>query len=195
MSNPPVTPGSPAAAPESYQPPTDFDIAEEYGTARKNLPPARIVLICLAIVVAIAAVYSLSHRAHPRSSGTITDVVAAAVPGQQSMVMVAINVSLQNNEQKPTWIKTIHVSADLAGNTVSDDAVPAVDAQSYFQSIPGLKEHALQILTPETRINPGEKISATVVVSFPVTAEAFAARKSLTVSITPYDEVPLVLTK
>lgn len=195
MSNPPVTPASPAPAPESYQPPTDFDIGEEYGTARKNLPPARIVLICLAAVVAIAAVYSLRHRAHPRSSGTITDVVAAAVPGQQSMTMVAINVALQNNEQKPTWIKSIQVTADVGSNKLSDDAVPAVDAQSYFQSMPDLKQHALQILTPETRINPGEKIAGTVVVSFQVTADVFAARKSLIVSITPYDEVPLVLTK
>ena len=111
------------------------------------------------------------------------------------MVMVAINVSLQNNEKKPTWIKSIQVTADVGGNKLSDDAVPAVDAQSYFQSMPDLKQHALQILTPETRINPGEKIAGTVVVSFPVTADAFAARKSLSVSITPYDEVPLVLTK
>jgi hypothetical protein len=33
------------------------------------------------------------------------------------------------------------------------------------------------------------------VVSFPVTAEAFAGRKSLTVTIAPYDELPIVMKK
>jgi hypothetical protein len=32
-------------------------------------------------------------------------------------------------------------------------------------------------------------------VSFPVKADAFAARKSLTVTVTPYDELPVVITK
>jgi hypothetical protein len=34
-----------------------------------------------------------------------------------------------------------------------------------------------------------------VIVSFPVKADAFAARKSLSVTITPYDELPIVMTK
>jgi hypothetical protein len=33
------------------------------------------------------------------------------------------------------------------------------------------------------------------VVSFPIKADAFAARKSLTVTVTPYDELPVVMTK
>ena len=164
------------------------------GTARKNLPPAGIVAICVAVVAAIVAIYSITHRAHPQSSGSIDDVFAAAVPGQ-NMVMVAVNVTLQNNEQKPSWIKAIQVSADVGGQKQNDDAVPAVDAQTYFELLPDLKQHALQVLTPEARINPGEKIAGTIVVSFPVTPEAFASRKSLTVTVTPYDEVPVVLTK
>src|SRR5207247_3211044 len=134
---------------------SSIDIGEEYGTARKNLPPAGIVAICVAVVVAIAAIYALTHRSHPLSSGSIDDVVAVAMPGQkQSMVMVAVNVSLRNNEQKPTWIKAIQVTADVGGSKYTDDAAPAVDAKSYFESLPDLKKHALQLLRPETRINP-----------------------------------------
>jgi hypothetical protein len=33
------------------------------------------------------------------------------------------------------------------------------------------------------------------VVSFPVKADVFAARKSLTVTVTPYYELPVVMTK
>jgi len=203
MSNPPLTPATPGqpATPVDAATPgptpaeqTDFDIGEEYGTARKSLPPVGIVAICLAVVVAIAVVYALTHRAHPQSSGSIDDIFAVPMPGQNA-VMVAVNVSLQNNEEKQTWIKTIQVTADAGGDKHTDDAAPAVDAKSYLETLPDLKQHALQVLTPEKRINPGEKIAGTIIVSFPVTAEAFAARKSLTVTITPYDEVPIILTK
>src|SRR5439155_8072549 len=121
MSSPSPTP--PPLTPENATPDqrTDFNIGEEYGTARKSLPPAGIVAICLAVVVAIAAVYSLTHRAHPLSSGSIDDVVSVAMPGQD-MVMVAINVSIQNNEDKPSWIHTIQASLDASGNRFQDEA-------------------------------------------------------------------------
>jgi len=109
--------------------------------------------------------------------------------------MIAVNISLQNNEQKPTWIKSIQVSSDVAGQKQTDDAVPAVDAQRYLTVLPDLKPHISQILTPETRINPGQRISGSVLVGFPVTPDEFAARKSITVTVLPYDEVAVVLTK
>jgi hypothetical protein len=191
MSDPAVTP--PAQPPVPDQP-TDFDISEEYGTARKSLPPAGIVLICVAVVAVIAATYALTHRAHALSTGSIDDVVTVPMPGQD-MVMVAVNVSLQNNEDKPIWIKTIQATADAGGSKQTDDAAPAVDAQRYFQAFPDLKQHALDLMTAETRVSPRAKIAGTIVVSFPVKADAFAARKSLTVTITPYDELPVVMTK
>jgi hypothetical protein len=190
----PVTPTPPVSDAPTPNQQTDFDIGEEYGTARKSLPPAGIVAICVAVVAAIVGVYALTHRAHTVSTGSIDDVVAVPMPGQE-MVMVALNVSLQNNEQKPTWIKSISVAADVGGNKQTDEAAPAVDVQRYFQSMPELKQHAIQPLTPETRVSPASKISGTIVVSFPVNAEAFAARKSLTVTIIPYDELPIVITK
>jgi hypothetical protein len=195
MSDPaPAFPPPPPETSPNSEPQTSFDIGEEYGTARKSLPPAGIVAICLAVVVAIATGYALTHRAHARSSGTIDDVVVVPMQGQD-MVMVAINLSLQNNEDKPSWIHTIQAAAEVAGNKLTDEAAPAVDAQRYFQAFPELKQHALNILTAETQLNPGSKLSGTVVVSFPVKADAFAARKSLTVTITPYDELPVVITK
>jgi len=145
-------------------------------------------------VVAIAGGYALTHRAHALSSGTIDDVVVIPMQGQD-MVMVAINVSVQNNEDKPSWIHAIQAATDVGGNKLTDEAAPAVDAQRYFQAFPDLKQHALNILTTETRLNPGSKIAGTIVVSFPVTADAFSARKSLTVTITPYDELPVVISK
>ena len=203
MSDAPVPPPPPAPSPDSApansapaasDPPTNFYIGEEYGTARKNLPPAGILAICIVVVAIIVSVYAFTHRAHAHSSGTIDDVVVVPVQGQD-MVLVAVNVTVQNNEQKPAWIHAIRVSADVNGKTLSDDAVPAVDAQRYFQAMPDLKRHALDLLSVETRIDPGSKIARTIVASFPVKADDFVKRKSLTVSIEPYDELPVVMTK
>jgi len=195
MADPSVpSPINPPQDPSPRYQKTDFDIAEEYGTARKSLPPAGIVAICVVVVVAIAAVYALTHRPHAQGSASIDDVVTVAVPGQD-MVMIAVNISIQNNEEKSSLIKSIQVATDLGGSPLSDDAVPAVDAQRYAQAFPELKQHFLNLLTTETRINAGSKIAGTIVASFPVKADAFAARKSLTVTITPYDELPIVITK
>jgi hypothetical protein len=193
MSNPPLTPSSPPPPP-SPEPQEKFDIGEEYGTAKKNLPPAGIVAICVVVVIAIVAIYSFTNRVKQHSTGSIDDVVTTAVPGQ-NMVMVAINVSLQNNQKKPLWIKSIQVGADINGQKQSDDAIPAVDAKRYIETLPQLKAHALPLLAPEMQINPGEKLAGTVLGTFSVGADAFAARKSITVSVNPYDELPIVLTK
>jgi hypothetical protein len=193
MSSPSTTPPStPPPVPPADQ--TDFDIAEEYGTARKSLPPAGIVAICLGIVAIIVAAYALTHRATAKSSGSIDNVVAVPMPGQD-MVMVAVNISLQNNEQKPAWIHRIQATADVGGTKHTDDAAPATDVKRYFQVFPALNEHASMLLTSETRVDPGSKVAGTIVVTFPVTADAFAARKSLTITVTPYDELPVVMTK
>ncbi len=192
MSDPTVTPPVPPPVPPDQ--PSDFDISEEYGTARKNLPPAGILLICVAVVAVIVAAYVLTHRAHTVNAGSIDDVVAVQLPGQE-MVMAAVNVSIRNNEEKPIWIKAIQVTADAGGSKQTDDAAPAVDAQRYLQAVPELKQHALNFLTAETQVNAMSKISGTIIVTFPVKADVFAARKSLSVSITPYDELPIVMTK
>lgn len=173
---------------------TSFDIGEEYGTARKNLPPAGILAICIAVVLVIVAAYSFTHRAHALSSGSMDDVTAVAVPGQD-MLMVAINVTVQNNSAKPSWIHTIKATLDTGKDKFDDDASPAVDAQRYFQAFPALKQHAIAFLVPEARLDAQSKTSGTIVVSFPVTEDAFNARKSLTVTVTPYDELPVVITK
>ena len=194
MSDPPVTPPPQPEVPAAAEQAANFDISEEYGTARKNLPPAGIVAICVAVVVAVATVYALTHRAHARSTGTIEDVVVVPVQGQD-MVMVAVNLSLTNKELKPTWIKSIKVAADVGGNKLTDDAAPAIDSERYFQAMPELKQHAGNLLTPEMRIDPGSKLSGTVVASFPVKADEFGARKSLTVVVTPYDEPPITMNR
>jgi len=174
--------------------PIPFDIGEEYGTAKKNLPPARIVLVVLVIAALVVAIVVLAQRPHSAATGSIDNVASVDLPGQ-NITMVAINVSVQNHGKLRYWIKSIQAGLDTKDGHFTDDAASAVDFERYFQAFPALKEHALTPLIPEIQIEPGATASGTVIVSFPVTADAFANRKSLTVTIQPYDGIPLVLSK
>ncbi len=192
----PSTPSSPSSPlPVSTpQTPISFNIGEEYGTASKNLPPVKFVLIAIAIVALIAAVLIAFQEQAP-ATGVITHVESVDVPGQ-NMVMVAINISLHNRSSKPFQIRSIQAQIDAGGNISEDNAASASDLDRYFQAFPTLKQHALPPLARENTIAANTDAQGTVVVTFPVTPEVFAARKSLKVTIQSYDRgVPVVLTK
>ncbi|HWY54614.1 MAG TPA: hypothetical protein VNZ03_09130 [Terriglobales bacterium] len=181
--------------PAPAQPGTPFQIGEEFGTAKKNLPPVRIVLIGVAVIALVALIASLVQRPHSATTGAIDDLVSVEIPDQNS-IMVAINVSFQNNGVKPYWIHTIKADLDTTSGSFTDDAASPADFDRYFQAFPTLKQHALAPLEREAKINPGGRTSGTIIVAFPVTPDAFTNRKSLKVTIQPYDQpAPLVLTK
>jgi hypothetical protein len=174
---------------------TNFDIAEEFGTAKKNLPPVKILATAVGAVAIVAVVVALLQRPTSAATGALGDIVSVEVPNQ-NLVMVAINVSIVNHGKKPYWIHTMEATLDTGSSKFSDQPASAVDFERYFQAFPDLKLHALSPLKPETKIEAGGQAAGTILVTFPVTAETFASRKSLTVTIQPYDQpVPLVLTK
>jgi hypothetical protein len=190
---PPSTPPSaPTTPPESG---TSFDISEEYGTAAKNLPPAKVVAIGIGLIVVIAVIVSLAQRPQGSASGSIDDVTSIEMPNQNS-VMVALAISMKNHGKKPFYIHSIQADLEAGTDKFTDEAASGVDFERYFQAFPSLKEHALAPLKPETMLEPGGEAKGTIIVSFPVTAETFANRKSIKVTIRPYDQpVPLILTK
>jgi len=104
----PVTPRAPDTAQPQPSPSSSipFDISQEFGTAQRNLPPAKIVGIALACVLVIVAIYALTHRAKPQGGGSIDNIVSIEVPNQ-NQVMTAINISLRNTGEKPMWIHDI----------------------------------------------------------------------------------------
>jgi len=193
----PSTPSAPAAAPAPSPPePAPLPhLGEEFGTAKRNLPPTKIVAIVLAVAAVIVAIFAFVLRAKPQGGGSIDNIAAVEIPNQ-NIVLVAVNVTIHNAGEKPLWIKTITARLKTDHGELSDEAASAVDFDRYFQAFPALKEHALAALAPETKLQPGNEARGTVVVSFPVTQDAFDKRKSLSVVIQPYDQpLPLVLTK
>jgi hypothetical protein len=195
------TPTSPSAAEIASAPsapaapPIPFNIGEEFGTAKRNLPPVKILLITLTAVLLAIAIYSLSNRAKPQGGGQIDNVASVEVPDQNS-VLVAITVTLRNNGEKPLWIHSVEATLTTASGTLSDNGASAVDFDRYFEAFPALKQGARPALTPETKLQPGQAIQGTIVVMFPVTQQVFDQRQSISAVIHPYDQpVPVVLTK
>jgi hypothetical protein len=191
------TSSTPTPAATSTQARTDFRIGEEFGTAKKNLPPVKIIGIGIGIIVVVWAIAAFVQRPKPSATGTIDEVVSVEIPNQHA-VIVAINVAFQNNGAKPFFIQTIKADVQTSDNAYSSssDAASAVDLDRYYQAFPALKQYAGTPLQREGKVDVGSQAKGTIVVSFPVTPEAFAARKQLRVTIQPYDQpVPLVLTK
>jgi hypothetical protein len=72
-------PSQPAPVPPPPPPsrgPT-INIADEFGTAKRNLPPAKILLIAIAAVAVVVVVASFLRRAKPQGSGS--SLLAGAV--------------------------------------------------------------------------------------------------------------------
>ena len=171
------------------------NIGEEFGTAKRNLPPAKIVAVTLAAAALIVGVWAFLQRAKPQGGGSVDNIAAAEIPDQHA-VLVAVNLTVHNSGEKPLWIHDIKATIKTDSGEFTDVAASAVDFDRYFQAFPTLKTNALAALPPETKIPPGGQAQGTVVVSFPVTQDGFDKRKSLSVVIQPYDQpLPLVLTR
>jgi len=187
-------PSPPPGPPPKAQ--TDFQIGEEFGTARRTLPPAGIVLLCIAAVAVILGAVAYFNRPKVQPAGSIEFVNAVEVPSQ-NMTMVAVTLTLHNTGERSLWIHTLKAQLTGAdGKTFDDEAASGVDFDRYFQAFPALKESSQPPLSPETKLPPGAEQRGTIIVSFPVTKDAFDKRKSVTVTIQPYDQpLPVVLTK
>lgn len=190
---PPQTPPPPATPAEPAGP--TINIGEEFGTAKKNLPPVKIVLIAVGAVVVVVLIASFLKRAKPQASGTLDNVVAIEVPGQ-STTMAALTFTLHNTSDKALYVRTIEGKLVAPSGENTADAVSAVDFDRYFQAFPGLKNGAQPPLAPETRMEVGQSVTRTIIVGFPISLDAFNQRKSVSVVIWPYNyTVPVVMTK
>jgi hypothetical protein len=194
---PPPTP--PATEPTAATPVTPsgptINIGEEFGTAKKNLPPVKIVLIAVGAVLVVVLIASFLKRAKPQASGTLDNVVAIEIPGQTN-TMVALTFTLHNTSDKALYVRSIEAKTTTASGETKADAMAAMDFDRYFQAFPALKEGAQPPLSPETRMEVGDSVKRTILVAFPMTLNDFNQRKSVSVVVWPYNyTVPVVMTK
>jgi hypothetical protein len=192
----PVPPNPPQApAPPAVPSGPTINIGEEYGTAKKNLPPAKIVLIAVGAVLVVVLIASFVKRAKPQASGSLDNVAAVEIPDQGS-TMVALTFTIRNTSDKMLYVRSLQSTLKAPSGDSTVDAVSAVDFGRYFQAFPALKNGAQAALSPEAKIQPGETVARTIIVAFPVKLDAFNQRTSVNVAVWPYNEtVPVVMTK
>ena len=190
----PDKPAPDVALPAAQSGPT-IHIADEFGTAKRNLPPARILVAATAAILILVGIFSFTQRAKPQGAGSLDSVAAVDLPGQNA-VLVALTFTLRNSGKKSMWIHDIQGKLVSTGGESSGDAVSAVDFDRYYQAFPALKQNPQPALAPEEKLQPGQEVQRTVMVSFPVNLDAFNQRKSVSVVIQPYDQpVPVTLSK
>src|SRR5579859_5084470 len=197
MPDQPPAPPQPSQSPATPAPPAGptINIGEEYGTAKKNLPPAKIVLIAVGAVLVVVLIASFIKRAKPQASGSLDNIVAVEIPGQGS-TMVALTFTLRNTSDKVLYVRTVQASTKAPSGESTQDAVSAVDFDRYFQAFPALKAGAQPALPPEEKIQPGQTATRTIIAVFPVALDAFNQRTSTSVIVWPYEEtVPVTMTK
>jgi len=181
--------------PKSTQPSPDaghIPITEEMDSAKWTLPPILPVVIVLVVLAAIVGGGAYLLRPKPGASGAITGVYAAESPDKSS-TMVLIEVSVSNIGNKPMWVREITAQLKADEKELTDEAASPVDFARYFQAFPALAQHQSAPLKPETKIAPGGQAEGMVLVSFPVSKDAFDKRKSLTVTLENYDRRPMVI--
>lgn len=159
--------------------------------------------VALAVIAAIVTVIAIATRPRPKAGGTIDDAFAVALPG--GGVLATVQVSVRNLSGKPLWIRDIQAQLTAPdGSQYNDTAASAGDFDRYFQAYPDLRTHSIQALPVEARINPGQQLWGSVVVSFPVTLDTFNGRRAIAVMIYPYasatvpnggNEPPAVITR
>src|SRR5437763_7331658 len=133
----------PATAPETPAAPSGatINIGEEFGTAKRNLPPAKMLLIAIGAVLVVILIASFIKRAKPQAGGSLDNVVAVEIPGQNS-TMAAITFTVRNTSDKILYVRTLQGKIKTASGENTSDAVSAVDFERYFQAFPALKSGA-----------------------------------------------------
>lgn len=169
-------------------------MTEEMDSARWTLPPLGVVAIALVAIAVIVGVIAWRLQPKPMASGSIDDVFA--VTTQDGKTMAAIKVTFSNvGNGRPLWIRNLKAKVATASGEYEDEGASAVDFDRYFQAYPALKEHVDQPLKVETRVPAGLQAHGSIIVAYPIPVDEFNNRKSLTVTIEPYDQKPLVITK
>jgi hypothetical protein len=181
--------------PPPKPPPPDaghIPMTEEMDSARWTLPPLVPLLIAATAVALFAGGYYWLGKGEIVSTGAIQEVVAAEQPDKAS-VLVLVRLVVENKGEKPFWVRAMRVGLKTSQGEWSDEAASAVDHDRYFQAFPELAAHRAPALQVETKIPPGAKQEGIVIVSFPVTQQAFDQRQSLTVTVDAYDQASLIL--
>ena len=164
---------------------------EEFGTARRNLPPVAPVAIAVVLVAVVVGILMYVNRAKPAAQGSI-DGVFFSQPAEMTSPMILVEVTLRNTSDKTLYIKSIKGAITTDQGDQSDDAAAARDYDRYLTAYPDLAGHS-RPLQVETKIPPGGEQKGSVLLSPTVSKQQFEARKDTIIIIEPYDQRSITL--
>jgi len=187
MADPQITPPSDAG---------HVPMTEEFDRAKWTLPPIVPVLIALAVVAVVVAIFLVGTN-RPIARGKILGVYTAE-QADKTHVLVGVQLAVENLDKKPIWIRDIRVRVKPAGDAadkspLEDEFAPSSDFERYFQALPDLGAHRMAALSHDTKIMPGQSAEGMVIVAFPLSKDAFEHKQWLRVVVEPFDHQAFVI--
>ncbi len=169
-------------------------ITEEFDSPKHTLPDRGPMIIALVFVAVVLAAVVWFFRATPVASGSIDEAFAVDVPNQGT-VLATVQITLKNVTEKPLSLRNINITIQTDKGEFSDDFSSVANFQRYFQAFPDLQQHSIEGLPRELKIPPGNQVSGSVIVSFPITKQEFDSRRGLSASVSFYDHPPVTIQK
>ena len=112
---------------------------------------------------------------------------------EDDMYVIA-TIAVKSNVPAPLSIDGITGVLTLAdGSTLNATAVEKSELPNLFTSFPAVKTLAGPPLYRETIIAPGATVDGTIILHYPVDQKTWDARKSSTISVTPYHQPALTV--
>ncbi len=162
-------------------------LTEEFDSPKHTMPDKGPVIIALVFVAIVLATVAYVFRPQPVGTGTIDEAFAAGVPNR-STVLATVQLTVKNDSKKPLTIRNVNITVRTDAGEFSDDSASVADFGRYFAAFPDLQQHSIEGLAREMKIPPGQQLSGSVIVSFPVTKEQFDNRRALTATVSFYDQ-------
>jgi hypothetical protein len=167
-------------------------MTEEFDTFKRNMPAAGPMIVAMALVALVVAAGVYFLRYTPVASGSVGGAFAVELADQRT-VLATVQLTVNNIGKKPLFVKGVKVTVRTGQGEFSDNFAPVSDFERYFQAFPELRQHSTQPLASETRIAPGEQASGTVLVSFPLSKNAFDTRQAITATVSFYDQRSILI--
>jgi hypothetical protein len=186
-------------------------MSEEFDRARWTLPPIVPVLIAFAIVLSVVGIYSYRARPGLISQGKIaafktfpihTETARAidrsgvvADPDKYDQMLVMAHINLKDlSKDKPLYIKSIDAKLTTADQTeLTNTQAAHGDQDQFFAYYKQLADFKLDPLMAEQKLSPGQDVTGLAMFSFGVSPDAWKNRKDFAITISFYDQNPIVL--
>jgi hypothetical protein len=168
-------------------------ITEEFDSPKHTLPDRGPMIIALVFVAIALAAIVWFFRATPVANGSIDEAFAVDVPNQGT-VLATVQLTLKNLTDKPLKLRNVNISVQTDKGEFNDDFASVANFQRYFQAFPELQQHSIEGLPYDLIIPPGNQVSGSVIVSFPISKQDFDARRGLSANVSFYGH-PMVAIK